>query len=205
MVASRLYIIISMISASFMAPQLLGNIFLVLISKPVRICFANANRMIQVRSIIMKNSIKKVPYVALKKDCNGTYGWKEVMALCPWTCMTPFCPSILVTVALLEWEIPSSFSIPASYSLLSPQTRSPLSPQPRRTGNQCNCVYLQRTWLTGLLESQSTEIFKQETKKMVKQLNTRAHVWLDALPLACLSVWSWVKNTSQLWVQTSLS
>lgn len=65
MVASRLYIIISMSSACFMAPQLVGNIFLVLISKCVRICFAKANRMIQVRSIIMKNSIKKVPYVAL--------------------------------------------------------------------------------------------------------------------------------------------
>ena len=64
MVASRLYIIISMISACFMAPQLVGSIFLVLISKCVRICFAKANRMIQVRSIIMKNSIKKVPYVA---------------------------------------------------------------------------------------------------------------------------------------------
>lgn len=63
MVASRLYIIISMISACFMAPQLVGSIFLVLISKCVRICFAKANRMIQVRSIIMKNSIKKVPYV----------------------------------------------------------------------------------------------------------------------------------------------
>lgn len=49
MVASRLYIIISMISACFMAPLLVGNIFLVLISKPVRICFAKANRMIQVR------------------------------------------------------------------------------------------------------------------------------------------------------------
>lgn len=89
MVASRLYVIITMISACFMAPQLVGNIFLVLISKPVRVCFATANRMIQVRSIIMKNSIKKVPYVALKKDYNGTYGWKEVMALRPCTCVTP--------------------------------------------------------------------------------------------------------------------
>lgn len=65
MVASRLYIIISMMSACFMAPQLVENIFLVLISKPVRVCFAKTNRMIQVRSIIMKHSIKKVPYVAL--------------------------------------------------------------------------------------------------------------------------------------------
>lgn len=71
MVANRLSIIISMISACFMVPQLVGNIFLVLISKPVRICFAKANRMIQVRSVITKNSIKKMPYVVLFEKTKG--------------------------------------------------------------------------------------------------------------------------------------
>lgn len=127
MVASRLYIIISMISASFMAPQLVGNIFLVRISKPVRICFAKANRMLQVRSIIMKNSITQSAICdsIKKKKRLWCHIWlrRHNGTASPYMCDTIL---TIIQVTILQWGIPSSFTSPhcpskTSCALLSPK------------------------------------------------------------------------------------
>lgn len=56
-----------------------------------------------------------------KKDHEGPYGWKgAVVALCPCTSVVPSHPSVLVTVAILEWESPSPTSVPAPCCLMPP-------------------------------------------------------------------------------------
>lgn len=63
-----------------------------------------------------------------KKDHHGPYGWKGMaVALCPCTSMTPSCPSVLVTVAILEWESPSLASAPCS-PMPPGASRSPVPP-----------------------------------------------------------------------------